>query len=192
MHGDTLDHIVKRLNSPPMNIDKVYIPLMNVALHIARVELPAPKEGIRFGRRVKTIMEIKDFEDYKQISYWDPNKDTFKIDIEGSEMFKQIAKNKGVTIDYLVEEVKSRAAYLNQLVQDDIRDQRQVANKVLTYYEDKRGEELYARSKMNYVKSYRKLRNGKKITVWRYPKGAIDPKTGKNIGGRVVRDEKRL
>jgi len=50
MHADSIDRVVKRLTSPPMNVSEVYIPLMNIALYVQRVELPGKKDGINFGR----------------------------------------------------------------------------------------------------------------------------------------------
>jgi hypothetical protein len=40
MHADSIDHAIKRLTSPPMNVAEVYVPLMNICIYVARVDLP--------------------------------------------------------------------------------------------------------------------------------------------------------
>ncbi len=47
IHADSLENVVMRLTSPPMNVSKIYIPLMNSAMYIQRVELPKQRGGNR-------------------------------------------------------------------------------------------------------------------------------------------------
>ncbi|RJS89987.1 protein kinase [Candidatus Bathyarchaeota archaeon] len=192
MHADSLDHAVKRLTSPPMNVAKVYIPLMNVALHVARVELPRPRGGLRFGRRVRSVMEILDYEDYNQISRWNPAKDLFETDIGKSVLLQRIAEMRGMDVEEVREEVGRRADFLRRMAEEGIRDQREVAKRILGYYEELRNRPQITstRTKLKLIKSVRTLKNGKTITIWRYPKGAIDPVTGEKIGGRIARVER--
>jgi len=210
MHGDSLDSAIKRLTSPPMNVAEVYIPLMNVALHIGRVELPKSREGLRFGRRVRNITEILDYGKYNPISRWNPAKDSFRMDIEKSVLLQRVAEAKGMSVGEVREEVKRRAEVLHQLVEEGVRDQREVANRVLAYYGDQRKQREGEAPKdggrkvrkvdetkpnetksdeFKLVKSVKINKDGKKITVWRYPKGLIDPVTGAKIGGRIARRE---
>lgn len=192
MHADSLDHTVKRLTSPPMNVAQVYIPLMNVALHISRVELPKAREGLRFGRRIRSVMEISDYEDYNQISRWDPTKDFFETDVRKSVLLQRIAETGGMEVEEVQEEARKRTEFLRKMVFEEVTDQRDVANRILAYYEElkKKGPSVRRDKRMKLVKSTRTLKNGKKITIWRYPKGAIDPITGKKIGGRMARVER--
>lgn len=133
MHSDSLDHIVKRLTSPPMNVSPIYIPLMNCALHIERVELPVKQQGLSYGRRVRTVWEIEDFEKYREVSSWNPQSDTFKTSFSGSYLLKRIAAKGGYTIDEMLQEIHLRELYLGQIVKSGIRDQRFVAEKMLAY-----------------------------------------------------------
>lgn len=200
MHADTLDRAIKRLTSPPMNVAEVYIPLMNVALHIARVELPKSRGGLRFGRRVRSVTEILDFEKYNPISSWNPAKDSFETAVGKSILLQRVAETKGMSVKQVREEVKRRAEVLHQLAEEGIRDQREVANRVLAYYEEqrkRREEEAPKRvvrrvrkgDGIKLVKSVKINKDGKKITIWRYPKGMVDPVTGAKIGGRIARRE---
>jgi len=133
MHADSLDHAVKRLTSEPMNIAKVYIPLMNIAMYISRVELPSERMGLRFGRRVRAVWEIDDFDKYITISQWDPTKDTFKIDLKESVKLKELSDLKGVSIKTILVEVGRREKLLTNMAKANLRDQREVVRRIQEY-----------------------------------------------------------
>ena len=134
MHADSIDRVVKRLTSPPMNVSEVYIPLMNVALYIQRVELPETKNGKNFGRRIRSVSEIAEFEDYNEVSRWDPREDTFMTMFKDSFILQQISVTSGQTVDQLLEELDAREQYLEAIVESGIENQDEVADKVLGYY----------------------------------------------------------
>ncbi len=138
MHADSISNVVKRLTSPPMNVAKVYIPLMNSALHVQRVELPQEKEGLSFGRRVRTIWEIDDYDQYREVAVWDPRSDTFETWFEDSILFERIAVSSGRSKQDLLRELETRTKYLKEIVSEGIRDQKDVAEKILSYYSSKR------------------------------------------------------
>ena len=145
MHSDSIDGIVKRLTSPPMNVSEVYIPLMNVALYIQRVELPQKSEGLAFGRRVRSVSEIADFEDYREVVSWDPLTDTFLANFENSIILDQISEKSRYSKEELMEELDIREAFIKQIIKSGIRDQRLVAERILSYYtkqRDQKGQSL--------------------------------------------------
>lgn len=133
MHADSLDNVVKRLTSPPMDVSPVYIPLMQSALHVQRVELPTRREGLTFGRRVRTVWEIEDFEKYHEVAKWDPQTDLFKTKFEDSILLNRIAMRRGINMVELLRELKIREIFLRDLVESNIRDQSEVAEKILLY-----------------------------------------------------------
>ncbi len=138
MHADSLDRAVKRLTSAPMNVSPVYIPLMNSAIQIQKVELPQKKQGLSFGRRVREIWEIEDFEKYREVTTWEPTTDTFVTKFENSILLKRIADVKGLTMDAILIELAMRELYLREVVKSGVRDQRQVTSKILGYRIDQR------------------------------------------------------
>lgn len=140
MHAESLDNVVNRLTSPPMNVSKVYIPLMNCAIHIQRVELPKQKEGISFGRRIRSVWEIEQFEQYNELVTWNPKEDTFTIHFENSFHLKRIATNSGITMESVLKELNTRESFLKEMVKTDIRNQNDVAKHILSYYTKKREE----------------------------------------------------
>jgi flagellar protein FlaI len=140
MHADSLDNVVKRLTSPPMNVAKVYIPLMNSALHVQRVELPHEKEGLSFGRRVRNVWEIEEFDQYREVAVWNPRNDTFETWFEDSYLLERIAAVSGQTKQDILTELDARTKFLSEIVKEGVRDQKLVAERILSYYIKKRGE----------------------------------------------------
>jgi flagellar protein FlaI len=140
MHADSIDRVVKRLTSPPMNVSEVYIPLMNIALYVQRVELPGKTEKIHFGRRVRAVSEIVEHNNYLQIANWDPTKDSFNISLEKSFLLDKISKKNGVSVQEIIKEIEKREKYIENIVKSGVRDQRQIAEKILSYYNKQRNQ----------------------------------------------------
>jgi flagellar protein FlaI len=134
MHADSIDRVVKRLTSPPMNVSEVYIPLMNIALYIQRVELPENKDGKAFGRRIRSVSEIAEFENYHEVSRWDPREDKYMTMFKDSFILQQISVSSGLSMDQLVEELDTREQYLDAIVESGTKKQTDVADKILGYY----------------------------------------------------------
>ncbi len=133
IHADSLENVVKRLTSPPMNVSEVYIPLMNSAVHIHRVELPKPVRGITFGRRIRTIWEIEDFDVYREVANWEIKNDTFNTHFEDSYHLRQVAINSGMVFEDIMKELDTRESYLKEIIENQVRDQKEVAEKILSY-----------------------------------------------------------
>ncbi|MHA1290039.1 MAG: type II/IV secretion system ATPase subunit, partial [Candidatus Thorarchaeota archaeon] len=140
MHADSIDRVVKRLTSPPMNVSEVYIPLMNVALYIQRVELPHKKDGLSFGRRVRSVSEIAEYDNYLEVSRWDPRTDTFTTMFKDSYILQQISVSSGKTMEHLLEELDRREQYIENMFKTGVENQREVAEKILSYYQNQREE----------------------------------------------------
>jgi len=138
MHADSIDRVVKRLTSPPMNVSEVYIPLMNIALYVQRVELPKKKNGLGFGRRIRTVSEIVEHNIYHEVARWDQRRDRFDTMFEDSYILQQISINTGLTMDELLEELERREKYIQKLARKRLRNQGEVAQWILKYYNKRR------------------------------------------------------
>jgi len=136
MHADSLDHVVKRLTSPPMNVSEVYVPLMNLCLYVARVDLPKNKEGLSFGRRISKTWEVVDYEKYNLISEWIATKDSFKSNFSKSFLLDKVASTQGIKKSTLMKEVNARRRALHRMLELDMNWQ-EVAQAVMNYYEGK-------------------------------------------------------
>ncbi len=137
MHADSLDHAIKRLTSPPMNVAEVYVPLMNAGIYVARVDLPKKVGGVAFGRRVRNVWEIIDFGKYHQLSNWIPPQDLLKSDFDNSFLLNKIAEKRGLSKEILLQEINNREEILNKMAKQNIRAQGEVAQAIMQYYEEK-------------------------------------------------------
>ncbi len=132
LHADGVDQVVKRLTSHPMNVSPVYIPLMNVALHVERVKIPG--EGkIKYGRRIRDIWEIKEYENYNPVAKWNPRNDEYETYFENSFLIPHAAEKLGKDADELLIEIDRRAEFLKELRDSNLRDQSDIAAKILDY-----------------------------------------------------------
>jgi flagellar protein FlaI len=134
LHADSLDYAIKRLTSPPMNVSETYVPLINVAAIQERVQLPNPKSELAFGRRLKEIVEIVDYEEYKPIAKWKPVDDTFKVDLKESDVLPKIALKHGVSVREALEEIERRAILIRSLLAKGVKKNEDVAKQITNYY----------------------------------------------------------
>ncbi len=134
LHAESVDHAVKRLTSPPMNIAESYIPLINVMIMQERVQLPRPRAGLTFGRRIREVYEVLDYGRYNKIAAWNPVNDTFITDFRKSEMLKRIALRHGVDFELVLEELTKRALLFHDLLRRGVRDNKEVRKEIMRYY----------------------------------------------------------
>jgi archaeal flagellar protein FlaI len=135
LHAESLDYTVKRLTSHPMNVATPYIPLLNAAPLVERVRLPSSEGGAsNFGRRIKILQEIADYEKYRTVSEWDPITDTFSMDFKNSFLLKRISDRHRLTTVQIAEEAHRRAAFLVELKAKGIRKNVDLAKQVTNYY----------------------------------------------------------
>jgi flagellar protein FlaI len=137
IHAESLEYTVKRLTSHPMNVAETYVPLLNAAPLIERVKLPLSKSGgITFGRRVKALVEIVDYENYKTLSEWNPVTDTFKVNLTESVHLQRIASRYSLDIKDVLDEVDSRASFLRNLKVKGIKKNIELAKQITKYYSE--------------------------------------------------------
>jgi len=133
MHAENLDSAVKRLTQKPMEISPAYIPLMNIVLSIQRVHLVKDNEK-RAYRRVITVNEIADYENYRMPFKWQPARDEYMIDFEDSVLLSSIAERQGITKEDLIAEIGRRKDVLHWMRERNIRSYKDVAAIVAEYY----------------------------------------------------------
>ncbi|PVX24023.1 MAG: hypothetical protein CW691_08880, partial [Candidatus Bathyarchaeum sp.] len=142
MHADSIDSAVKRLIQKPMDIAPAYMPLMNIVVSIQRVHLPQSKTGeMTAYRRVLSVDEIADYEDYRNTFKWKAAGDIHNCQAQDGIMLNHICERRGLTWDELAEEMKRRENVLRWMRQRNIRSYKDVAG-VITEYNAK-PEEFY-------------------------------------------------
>lgn len=136
VHAESIETAVKRLTSPPMNIPPSHIPLLDVLCLVERTLLPKPFKGATFGRRIRYVWEIADYENYIPIAEWDPLTDTFTVNFDKSVILDQIALRWGKKKIDMVREISRRKNLLGWMIKKDIKETNEVARIIYSYYTD--------------------------------------------------------
>ncbi len=144
MHADSIDSAVKRLIQKPMDIAPAYMPLMNIVASIQRVHLPQSKTGeMTAYRRILSVDEIADYEDYRNTFTWKASKDEHKSSLKNGIMFPSIIERRGLSWKELMDEMERRENVLRWMRERNIRSYKDVAG-VITEY-NARPVEFYER-----------------------------------------------
>ncbi len=147
MHADSIDSAVKRLIQKPMDIAPAYMPLMNIVASIRRVHLAQSKKGeMTAYRRVISVDEIADYEDYRNTFKWKAADDAHHSKFKNSIMLESILESRGLTRTELLDEIERRKNVLSWMQQRNIRSYKAVAE-ILTEY-DAKPDEFYNREIM--------------------------------------------
>jgi archaeal flagellar protein FlaI len=134
LHADSIDYAMKRLTSPPMNVSKIYVPLINVTCMVERIQLPSAKGNITFGRRLTSISEVIDYEEYRSITKWNPLNDTFQTAFEDSEQLQKIAIRHGLTRKDMISEIQHRTLLIHGLREKGVKKNTDLSNFITNYY----------------------------------------------------------
>jgi flagellar protein FlaI len=133
MHAENLDSAIKRLTQKPMEIAPAYIPLMNIVLSVQRVHLVKGGEKKAY-RRIMTVSEIADYEDYKGTFKWHPVKDEYVPALDKSIMLSAISERIGLSKKEIIEEISRRKDVLHWMRERSIRSYKDVAAIIAEYY----------------------------------------------------------
>jgi hypothetical protein len=115
---------------------------MNIVVSIQRVHLPQSKTGeMTAYRRVLSVDEIADYEDYRNTFTWKAAGDIHAASPKNGIMIDSILERRGLTWKELSEEMKKRENVLRWMRERNIRSYRDVAG-VITEYNAK-PEEFY-------------------------------------------------
>ena len=145
LHAENIDAAAKRLTSPPMNIPKGYIPLMNFALLIRRVEIVDKRtKRSRIARRITYTWEIKDFGEYVPVHRWNAYTDEHEIFFDKSFLLKHIMDLVGWSEDEVRREIDRRSTVIRWLAAKKMRSYHDVSRIVREYYQNP--ERIYTKA----------------------------------------------
>jgi flagellar protein FlaI len=133
MHAEDIDSAVKRLTQKPMDIAPAYIPLMNIVLSVQRVHLKIDGET-KAVRRILEANEVADYEDYRNVTKWNPSQDEHSCSVDKGVMLPHISERTDQTEKQLEKEVERRAYVLHWMRDENIRSYRDVAAIIAEYY----------------------------------------------------------
>ncbi len=133
-HAESVDAVINRLESEPMNIPKALIAMTNVIMVMARTEVNGKP-----ARRASVATEIKDLDvktkelQTEEVFQWNPKFDRFSFSGHSSLLEKHMQKM-GLTQEDVDRELKYRKAVLEWMVQQGIRRHTDVAKVIREYY----------------------------------------------------------
>jgi flagellar protein FlaI len=138
IHADTVDAIVKRLLTKPMNIPPMMLPLMNTMIQVRRVLV-----GDNVLRRVESVTEMGPSEsDDEPVSLiqrfkWDAKKDEFTYNPPKEDeysVFSLICDIYQIPFEFMHEEMARKWAVLEWMRKLDVKNYNEIARIVRSYY----------------------------------------------------------
>jgi flagellar protein FlaI len=134
IHAESVDAVIKRLESEPMNIPKSLIAMTNVILVMERTEVKGKP-----ARRVSVASEVKGINTEtneiltENVFRWSPQFDKFTSSGD-SVLLEKHMKKLGLTEEDIQREFKARKTVLEWMVKEGIRHYGDVAKVIREYY----------------------------------------------------------
>jgi flagellar protein FlaI len=134
LHAESVEAVINRLESEPMNIPKPLVSMIDVVMVIARTE----KEG-KPARRATTTTEVLELDTKtksiptEEVFSWNPREDKFIFSGHSSLLERHI-KKLGVAKGKVKRELNRRKTVLEWMVHKGIRRYTDVANAIREYY----------------------------------------------------------
>lgn len=138
VHAESVEDLMLRLSSPPMNVPRVMISRVGAFVGVSRTRLPRPRGGLGHGRRVIEVHETSGAQGLVRVARWVPEEDRHEIYVGASQRLKQIC---GAGCP---EEVGRRSRILAWMVARGVRDPREVVSIISLYRA--RPDEVLARA----------------------------------------------
>ena len=141
-HGDSLESMVMRLTTPPINVPISFLPLVSNVIITRYIRIPGEKPM----RRVVKVYEITGLKsaselEYKVIFEWNILEDKHYPDtpeevVKKSEKLQRVAMLLGWTEDLLLEELERRRKLLEKLVEENKLSYNEVTLAIQNYYKE--------------------------------------------------------
>ncbi|HUR62059.1 MAG TPA: ATPase, T2SS/T4P/T4SS family [Candidatus Thermoplasmatota archaeon] len=138
MHADSVDAVIHRLESDPINIPRALLE----ALDVVAVQIQTRVGGKRV-RRTKQITEIVGLDPNtreiltNEVFHWEPGSDQF-IFSGVSYSLERIAAETGLDSEQVMAEMDDRRRVIEWMVQQQIREYKLVAHIITIYFYDKK------------------------------------------------------
>jgi len=136
MHAGSVDTMIKRLVTPPINLSASLVEVMD-----AVVVMTSTKKNNKNIRRVKEIVEVVNVKEGQSSAsvnkpyVWNPSNDSFEY-VSESYAFRKISSEQGVEVNKLVSEFENRRSFLTKLYQRSIFEFHDVQEAINAYYKD--------------------------------------------------------
>ncbi len=135
-HAGSVDTVIKRLTTPPIELS----PTLIESLNVITVMVHARTKG-KSARRVKEVVEIESVEpntgkvNTNVVFQWDPANDVYKK-VNESKLVKKLTESRGGTLEEANAEIQRRKEILEWMLKNDITDFEEVTQIVNQYYKE--------------------------------------------------------
>lgn len=147
IHAESVESVLQRLESEPMNIPKPLLTMIDTILVMLRTEIKG-----RPARRATTATEVVALESKtkeivtREIFRWNPKGDRFRK-VHPSHVLERDMEKFNLTEEEIERELKQRKVVLEWMVENKIRHYIEVSKVIREYYRDP--ERVYRRARMN-------------------------------------------
>jgi flagellar protein FlaI len=147
IHAESVESVLQRLESEPMNIPKPLLTMIDTILVMLRTEIKG-----RPARRATTATEVVALESKtkeivtREIFRWNPKGDRFRK-VHPSYVLERNMEKFNLTEEEIERELKQRKVVLEWMVENKIRHYIEVSKVIREYYRDP--ERVYRRARMN-------------------------------------------
>jgi flagellar protein FlaI len=134
MHAESVESVINRLESEPMNIPKPLIAMTNLIMVMSRTEIDG-----RPARRIGTMAEVVKMDSEKrnilteEVFNWNPKFDRYSASAKSVLLERQVNKL-GVSEEEARRELNRRQTVLGWMTHEGIRRHTDVANVIREYY----------------------------------------------------------
>ncbi|MFT4867991.1 MAG: flagellar protein FlaI [Candidatus Nanohaloarchaea archaeon] len=135
IHADSLDMLMDRLTTNPINLSPSLIETLDAIMLIKRI-----RRGDKYIRRITGLYEVEGYNkrsgiDANQVFGWDSHTDTYEVK-NNSMLLKEIVEQTGGDEEQIKEELKKRQHVLNYMQDEQIKHYRDVGDVISRYYSD--------------------------------------------------------
>ncbi len=133
-HAGSVDTVIKRLTSPPIELPSTLIESLDVIVIMVHA-----KEKGESARRIKEVVEIQSVDPKTNevkaspVFRWNPNKDTYEKFYESIKL-KEIVEETGGKPEDALKEIKRREKFLESLREKEVKDFVEVTKYIKYYY----------------------------------------------------------
>ena len=135
IHADSLEMLMDRLTTEPINLSPSLIETLDMIMVIARI-----RRGGTYIRRIMGLYEVRGYDkrkgiDSNQVFGWDPQTDEYYVK-NNSMILEDIADQSGMDYEDVKKELRNRQHVLRWMQEEQIKHYRKVGDILDRYYSD--------------------------------------------------------
>jgi len=148
IHAESVESVLNRLESEPMNIPKPLLAMIDAVTIQVRTEIDGKP-----ARRTASVTEVVALDSQTKVLltndvfHWNPGEDSFEF-TGRSHILEKNMKMKGISGEEVQEELKRRKAVLEWVARSNIRRYTEVANVIREYYTNP--DRIYRKARMGH------------------------------------------